>query len=114
MQNRTICPNKACGRETIGTLKTTNLIDPTQTYDACPYCLTRINPINPIQQEQTPKKEEQNTTTQPQTLPIEQQNQDSSCKHQQGYLNKRDKNEPIPQECIVCPKIIECMLQNTQ
>jgi hypothetical protein len=33
----------------------------------------------------------------------------SSCPHRFGYLASRSKNAPIPQECLTCQKILECM-----
>jgi hypothetical protein len=33
----------------------------------------------------------------------------SECPHHFGYLADRSKNESVPQECLICPKILECM-----
>ena len=33
------------------------------------------------------------------------------CTHDFGYLAHRDKNAPIPKECLICPKIVDCMLK---
>jgi len=33
----------------------------------------------------------------------------SECPHHFEYLASRPKNTPIPQECLICPKILECM-----
>ncbi len=41
--------------------------------------------------------------TQPQTKTIE-----SKCRHYGGYLKNRDKSEEIPEECLVCEKLIQC------
>jgi hypothetical protein len=32
------------------------------------------------------------------------------CLHYFGYLSEREKDEPIPSECVECRKSIECML----
>jgi hypothetical protein len=32
----------------------------------------------------------------------------SNCKHKLGYLGKRLKNKPIPDDCFGCPKILDC------
>jgi hypothetical protein len=32
-----------------------------------------------------------------------------ACPHYLGYLKKRQKNSPIPEGCLTCNKIIECM-----
>jgi hypothetical protein len=33
-----------------------------------------------------------------------------SCPEQFGYLANRPKDVPIPQECLSCPKMVDCML----
>jgi hypothetical protein len=32
-----------------------------------------------------------------------------SCSHHMGFLKKREKNSPIPEECLTCLKMIDCM-----
>ncbi len=34
------------------------------------------------------------------------------CRHHFGYLSERSKSEALPEECIVCPKIVQCMLKS--
>jgi hypothetical protein len=34
---------------------------------------------------------------------------ESGCLHGLGYLKKRGKNVPIPEECLTCSKMIDCM-----
>ena len=36
-----------------------------------------------------------------------------NCTHWLGFLTQKDKNGEIPQECVECPLVLECML-NTQ
>jgi hypothetical protein len=33
------------------------------------------------------------------------------CKYHLGYLSEREKKQQIPDECIVCQDIVECMLR---
>jgi DNA-directed RNA polymerase subunit RPC12/RpoP len=33
----------------------------------------------------------------------------AGCMHSLGYLKRRPKDAPIPEECFVCPKMIDCM-----
>jgi len=47
----------------------------------CPHCLSRI--------------EEKGKT---------------GCQYWFGFLNQKEKTESIPQECIECPRVLECML----
>ena len=51
------------------------------TYHACPHCHAKIEEA-----------------------------QKTGCQYWFGYLNQREKNEPIPNECIECEKAVECML----
>jgi len=32
------------------------------------------------------------------------------CPHQLGYLKKRSKDENVPDSCLTCPKILQCMV----
>ena len=34
----------------------------------------------------------------------------SNCSHNFGYLAKLSKNAPIPEECFLCPKVVECIV----
>ncbi|MDI6905109.1 MAG: hypothetical protein QMD13_06450 [Candidatus Bathyarchaeia archaeon] len=45
----------------------------------------------------------------PHVKPIEKDKDPSGCPHHFGYLANRPKNDPVPQECLTCPKILECM-----
>jgi hypothetical protein len=33
-----------------------------------------------------------------------------NCQHWYGYLSQKDRSDPIPQDCIECGKVIECMV----
>jgi len=44
-------------------------------------------------------------STQPQT-------DSPKCPYGFGYLKKLDKNAPIPNECLNCPRIMECFVSN--
>jgi DNA-directed RNA polymerase subunit RPC12/RpoP len=34
---------------------------------------------------------------------------EAGCLHELGYLKRRPKNTPIPEECLTCSKMIDCM-----
>ena len=48
------------------------------------------------------------------------QNQDESvnnppaCKKHFGYLSERGVNVPIPDDCLTCKDIVQCMLKKTK
>ena len=37
---------------------------------------------------------------------------ESSCPHWFGFLTQKDKDSAIPQECVECQLVLECMLNN--
>jgi len=79
----------------------------TQTYYACPRCLTKV-PENRAQ------KNEQNENH---AISFKDLNKPSSklegtadCEHFFGYLGRRPKDTSIPEDCLTCEKMIECMV----
>ena len=42
---------------------------------------------------------------------VEKENHFSGCPQSFGFLAKRPKDTPIPQQCMLCPKIVDCMLK---
>ncbi len=106
------CSNKACNKVFEKPLRTINLqYDPKVLHDACPYCLQEIpNPetINKEQQEddETPESDVE------MEKPTQDQEKSSDCKHHFGYLNEKERTKQIPDECITCPEIIDCMMKN--
>ena len=43
---------------------------------------------------------------------VEKETSEEGCLHYFGYLKEREKDEPIPSECIECRKSVDCMLTN--
>jgi hypothetical protein len=35
---------------------------------------------------------------------------DTICSHHFGYLSKCSENESIPEECLLCSKVVECIV----
>ena len=50
-------------------------------YYACPHCMTKIE-----------------------------EEQKKGCQYWFGYLNQKAKGEPMPEGCVECEKVVECML----
>ncbi len=79
--------------------------DSNQEYYACPRCLTKVGEI---------AREEKKENEQPQPI-VESDKADKSpengnkCQYQLGYLKNRPKNTPIPDQCLVCDKMVECL-----
>ena len=38
--------------------------------------------------------------------------QSKGCQYGYGYLSQKERQEPIPEECVECEKVVECMLNH--
>jgi hypothetical protein len=100
------CPNPSCGRVFATPLKTLNLQDSSAPYPACPYCLTKIadpqveNSKHSSQEGGHSKEKGSKGKEKPQ-----------SCPYHLGFLSEREDKQQIPDECIVCRVLVDCMLQ---
>jgi hypothetical protein len=109
-ENKTYtCPNTACAKTFTTPLKTLNLQqNPSEPYLACPTCLTRIaqpreEPAEEIRAAREEKSEKAVKRVEAADL--------SSCRHHLGFLSERARNEQIPDDCLVCRSIVDCMLK---
>lgn len=108
-----ICPNDQCGRSFEHPLQLTVLSsDPVETYPACPYCMSKID----IEEEkQQPLKQASMALKIKTVLEKEKDRQEpkdpdeTKCQHGFGYLKTRPKGSSIPDECLVCQKMIQCL-----
>jgi len=58
----------------------------------------------PVAKEEEPKEE-------PQIEPfVQKESESSGCPAHFGYLANRPPDTPIPSQCLVCPKMVDCML----
>jgi hypothetical protein len=105
-----------CGKNFANPIKVEN-VGNGAVYEACPYCLTEITVEKPAiisATEQKPSEEESRVEEKPlvkkergiQIIP-----EKTECKHYFGYLSQRSSKEGVPEECIVCEKIVQCMLK---
>ena len=130
-----ICPNPKCHRKIEEPILLNNLsTKPVEQYYACPHCFIKLDedaedvtqesspspPMNPslekirdvISAQPQNEKEEKKEKEEPPVKPPEKKEKGpSECPHHLGYLANRPKDAPIPQECLVCPKIVDCMLK---
>ena len=111
------CKNSSCRKTFTTPLKTINLQeDTTEPYLACPYCLTKLE----IEQ---PKKEKEPRIFEPLSKISSENIQDdnkvknrnrekpSDCQFHLGYLSERSSKDQIPDDCLICKDIVECMLK---
>jgi len=113
MSEKTVltCPNRSCERVFTKPLKTMNLQQNLgETYSACPYCLTEIKVVEPWND--NPSEE----TLIEISSNIEMPNEEKvlTCHYHMGYLKEKERTTQIPDECILCKKIIDCMLEKDE
>jgi hypothetical protein len=111
MEEETIltCPNKSCEKTFTKPLATVNLQqDSKEPYNACPYCLTEITIPEPQSDDLSEEKEIDISSTS--ESPNSNKEQEITCQYYFGYLKEKERKRQIPDECITCAKIIDCML----
>ena len=83
----------------------------TEEYYACPKCLSKVANLQVIPDSKKVEILEDRSSKHEKTfIPIGKKiEKPDKCTHQLGYLKNRAKNEPIPEECLTCSKMIECM-----
>lgn len=77
-----------------------------KTYYACPRCLTKVRYMKVPTKE---KEEKSPALAEDEPAKPRQEPNDANCTHSFGYLNKHDKSTPFPDECLTCPKMVECL-----
>lgn len=97
-----VCSNPVCKRSFSDTILIQNLSsDRTTSYHGCPHCLTQI--------EEKIAGGEEGTVQQKKAEPT-QQSISQKCPNTFGYLSERSNGREVPEECMMCQKLISCML----
>jgi hypothetical protein len=99
------CPNPKCQR------KIRNFIlvhdhskKPADNYYGCPYCLFKLDPTaTQVLKEEVLVEE----TTEPEKTTLKREIP-PGCPQYLGYLFVRSKDAKIPQECLICLRILDC------
>jgi DNA-directed RNA polymerase subunit RPC12/RpoP len=96
------CPYKGCGKsfDKPSVLTDTSTI-PRQTYYACPYCASKIDIIV-----EKMKIVEVKPAEYPKVF-----DSPAKCVHYFGFLNTLPKDTQIPDDCLVCPKVLQCTIR---
>jgi DNA-directed RNA polymerase subunit RPC12/RpoP len=77
-----------------------------QEYYACPRCMTKApTTVGTLQEQQspTPIPSMKRTTVEKETV--------AGCLNHFGYLRKRERDKPIPEECLTCSRMVDCLRQ---
>jgi len=92
----------------------------TKPYEACPHCLAEIiagAEIHATVQEHELPHEEPRIAREPTKMqlrmqkPVETPTRVQGCTHHFGYLSTRGPHEKIPEQCMTCENIVQCMLK---
>jgi len=78
-------------------------------YYACPRCLSKVESV---ERNKTVEVDEAEEKGDEESLEIEVEDKTEeavACTHYLGYLKRRPKNTPIPEECLTCAKMIDCV-----
>jgi len=97
-------------------LKAVNLsLENPEPYLACPHCLTDITiQRDPSTAETKPLLDAGAPKTSKDRLGEEKnapQSTKTGCTHHFGFLSERSSKEEIPEECMACAEIVNCMLK---
>ena len=133
-----ICPNPKCHRKIEEPILLNNLsTTPAEQYCACPHCFIKLDedaenredvteestsgsPLHPSlekvldvisTQPQKEKEEEKKKEEPPVKSPQKKEKGPSRCAGYIGYLATLPKNKPMPQECLICPKVLDCVMK---
>jgi len=104
------CPNPSCGRVFDTPFTTLNLQDPGKPYMACPYCLTKI--AEPAVKSGNVESQDENRSAKEKTSKNKEPPQ--NCRNHLGYLSERENKQQIPDECLVCTVLVDCMLHKVK
>jgi len=109
------CSNPECGRVFANPIIVQDLTSKTESsYSACPYCLTEIviETNSEVKEEKQTLKKKRAKAQPPKLKPAEKSSvKDNKCPYHFGYLSQRSRKEEIPEECMTCEKIVQCMLK---
>lgn len=110
-----VCGYERCGRAFDTPVWLTDLSrKPQETYYACPYCFSKMDEVDgeiddhlhggyELPGKDAARKGVKSSTHHRDVESI------ADCPHSLGHLKSRGKSEGIPDGCLTCPKILQCM-----
>lgn len=114
------CPSDRCGRVFSEPLRLTDLSNRLreETYYACPFCFSRVDVDKILRNPERPDVKPHigpvlsaspSIDLRDEKIDDEKKITVSECPHQFGYLKTRSKGAEIPDKCLTCANILQCM-----
>lgn len=95
------CQNVSCKRSFVKPLRAFDIgTNSGESYEACPFCLSKVEAT--CRNVPTPSFEKTSVSSE----------RTVACIHHLGYLCERAEKDQIPDECMLCPEIVSCMLHS--
>jgi DNA-directed RNA polymerase subunit RPC12/RpoP len=81
-------------------------------YYACPKCLSKVGNVerqDNIEVDEPETEEEETLKMEVEETMEDTMKENVACAHNLGYLKRRPKDTPIPEECLTCTKMMDCI-----
>jgi hypothetical protein len=96
------CPYKGCEKTfEKPTVLTDSSTIPRQSYFACPHCMSKLDIVT---------ENMKVVGVKPTEYPIV-FDSPAKCAHFSGFLNAPPPDAPLPDECLICPKVLQCNMR---
>lgn len=117
-----VCSNSKCGRSFTEPIELTAIQanGSPETYHACPHCFSQVN-LGKRKAEETKTSSDKlrkGPSEAPPSAPKKdlkekakgiEKTKPPACPHFIGHLKTRPKGSPIPDECLTCAAVMQCM-----
>jgi len=104
--NRVVCPYAGCGRSFVKPVVLTDESKlPRETYYACPHCLSRLEIFV------DDSKKMRLVSVARSSVPREAAPPPPQCQHYFGFLQGVGGKASLPDECLTCPRIMQCLVK---
>ena len=98
-----VCPYHECRKEIEKPVMLTDFSrTPRETYYACPHCLTKVDVV--VKDRSLDSVSLETSESAPEKAP-------SECSYRFGHLKTLTKDAAIPDGCLTCPKLLQCLVK---
>lgn len=118
-----VCGYERCGKSFAAPVRLTDLSHKprSETYFACPYCFSKMDECEHVSTRElkavrSGSYEMTADLGSKKNAKVDMQREPNnetdavSCPHHVGYLKNRSKDQAVPDSCLICPKILQCMV----